>query len=286
MLGSSIQGADHDFQLDLSGLDYLALMSWAAGPAIHRELPEPGGMLRVHARAHQTARRHAHRRRVRPQEPRAHVVVDRPWFAPVAPGRPWPRPAELQATWSRSGFRGPSATRRRARNRIYRSRVSRGHTHAQLRLVVSSCNARRAQHRTRETGLLGERGSGRAGGHGSIFASQAAGRRADQASRHTTGIVPVPAGKSRLRSQGRSRRSSGPRRPRPGGSSATAGDPLPRRLGLASGPPSSVEPCRYSSRDRPVGDAPVAGGQRRLERRSPPGRRSAPSGRRTRRRPA
>ena len=50
VLGRSIQGADHDFQLDLSGLDYLALMSWAAVLQSTQSFRNQGGMLRVHAR--------------------------------------------------------------------------------------------------------------------------------------------------------------------------------------------------------------------------------------------
>lgn len=46
----SIQDAAEAFELDLDGLDYLALMSWAVILQATREFRRQGGILRVHAR--------------------------------------------------------------------------------------------------------------------------------------------------------------------------------------------------------------------------------------------
>ena len=43
-------GAGDDFQLDLDGLDYLALMTWAAVLQGTQDFRHQGGVLRVHAR--------------------------------------------------------------------------------------------------------------------------------------------------------------------------------------------------------------------------------------------
>jgi len=50
VLERSIEGAGDDFQLDLDGLDYLALMSWAAVLQVTQGFRNQGGILRVHAR--------------------------------------------------------------------------------------------------------------------------------------------------------------------------------------------------------------------------------------------
>jgi len=50
VLERSIEGADDDFQLDLDGLDYLALMTWAAVLQVTQDFRTHGGVLRVHAR--------------------------------------------------------------------------------------------------------------------------------------------------------------------------------------------------------------------------------------------
>src|SRR4051812_22126088 len=46
----SIEDADEDFQLDLDGLDHLALMTWALVLQASQEFRTRGGILRVHAR--------------------------------------------------------------------------------------------------------------------------------------------------------------------------------------------------------------------------------------------
>jgi hypothetical protein len=50
VLERSIEGAGDDFQLDLDGLDYLALMTWAAVLQVTQHFRDQGGLLRVHAR--------------------------------------------------------------------------------------------------------------------------------------------------------------------------------------------------------------------------------------------
>jgi hypothetical protein len=50
VLERSIRDADHDFQLDLDGLDYLALMSWAVVLQATQNFRARGGTLHVHAR--------------------------------------------------------------------------------------------------------------------------------------------------------------------------------------------------------------------------------------------
>ena len=50
VLECSIGGAGDDFQLDLEGLDYLALMTWAAVLQVTQDFWNQGGVLRVHAR--------------------------------------------------------------------------------------------------------------------------------------------------------------------------------------------------------------------------------------------
>ena len=50
VLECSIGGAGDDFQLDLEGLDYLALMTWAAVLQVTQDFRNQGGVLRVHAR--------------------------------------------------------------------------------------------------------------------------------------------------------------------------------------------------------------------------------------------
>lgn len=50
VLDRSIEGAGDDFQLDLDGLDYLALMSWAAVLQATQDFRNQGGVLHVHAR--------------------------------------------------------------------------------------------------------------------------------------------------------------------------------------------------------------------------------------------
>jgi len=50
VLERTIGGAGDDFQLDLEGLDYLALMTWAAVLQVTQDFRNHGGVLRVHAR--------------------------------------------------------------------------------------------------------------------------------------------------------------------------------------------------------------------------------------------
>ena len=50
VIARSIELADDDFQLDLDGLDHLALMSWAVVLQASQGFRTRGGILRVHAR--------------------------------------------------------------------------------------------------------------------------------------------------------------------------------------------------------------------------------------------
>jgi hypothetical protein len=50
VVGCSIEDASDAFQVDLDGLDYLALMSWAAVLQATQDFRTRGGILRVHAR--------------------------------------------------------------------------------------------------------------------------------------------------------------------------------------------------------------------------------------------